>query len=66
MLDFINDADTIRETFADCYRTTILAEETDPDKWRSISVGLTVTDSIRFSTDMVFELTYEQAAQTTS
>lgn len=32
VLDFMNDADTIRKAFADYYRTTILAEETDPDK----------------------------------
>jgi type I restriction enzyme, R subunit len=28
----MNDVDTIKEAFADYYRTTILAEETDPDK----------------------------------
>ena len=32
VLDFMNDTDTIRESFADYYRTTILSEETDPDK----------------------------------
>ncbi len=32
VLDFMNDADTIREAFAGYYRTTILAEETDPNK----------------------------------
>ena len=32
VLDFLNDADTIRESFADFYRTTLLADETDPDK----------------------------------
>jgi type I restriction enzyme, R subunit len=32
VLDFMNDVDTIKEAFADYYRTTILAEETDPDK----------------------------------
>ena len=32
VLDFMNDTDTIKETFADYYRTTILADETDPNK----------------------------------
>ena len=32
VLDFLNDADTIRDAFADFYRATILADETDPDK----------------------------------
>ena len=30
VLDFLNDADTIRDAFADFYRATILADETDP------------------------------------
>jgi len=32
VLDFQNDADTIRLAFEDHYRTTILSAETDPDK----------------------------------
>jgi type I restriction enzyme R subunit len=32
VLDFMNDADTITEAFSDYYRTTILSEETDPNK----------------------------------
>ena len=32
VLDFMNDADTIEAAFADYYRTTILSEETDPNK----------------------------------
>jgi type I restriction enzyme R subunit len=32
VLDFLNDFDTIELAFADCYRTTILSEKTDPDK----------------------------------
>jgi type I restriction enzyme R subunit len=32
VLDFMNDADTITEAFADYYRTTVLSEETDPNK----------------------------------
>ena len=30
VLDFLNDADTIQTAFADYYRATILADETDP------------------------------------
>lgn len=32
VLDFMNDADTIAVAFSDYYRTTILSEETDPNK----------------------------------
>jgi type I restriction enzyme, R subunit len=32
VLDFQNDTDSIAEAFADYYRTTILSEETDPNK----------------------------------
>jgi len=32
VLDFMNDADTITEAFSDYYQTTILSEETDPNK----------------------------------
>jgi len=40
VLDFMNDADTIEEAFADYYRTTILAEETDPDKLHDLKHAL--------------------------
>ena len=40
VLDFMNDADTIQEAFADYYRTTILAEETDPDKLHDLKAVL--------------------------
>jgi type I restriction enzyme R subunit len=40
VLDFMNDADTIRDAFADYYRTTILAEETDPDKLHDLKAML--------------------------
>jgi type I restriction enzyme R subunit len=36
VLDFMNDVDTIQQAFADYYRTTILAEETDPDKLHNL------------------------------
>jgi type I restriction enzyme R subunit len=32
VLDFLNDLDTIQASFADFYRTTILSDETDPNK----------------------------------
>ena len=40
VLDFTNDADTIREAFAEYYRTTILSEETDPDKLHDLKATL--------------------------
>jgi len=40
VLDFMNDADTIQEAFSDYYRTTILAEETDPDKLHDMQADL--------------------------
>ncbi|MBL8529317.1 MAG: type I restriction endonuclease subunit R, partial [Burkholderiales bacterium] len=39
-LDFMNDADVIRESFAPYYRTTILAEETDPNKLHDLKAAL--------------------------
>ena len=40
VLDFMNDADTIRDAFEDYYRTTFLAEETDPDKLHDLKASL--------------------------
>ena len=40
VLDFMNEADTIQQAFADYYRTTILAEETDPDKLHDLKAAL--------------------------
>ena len=40
VLDFMNDTDTIKEAFSDYYRTTILAEETDPNKLHDLQAGL--------------------------
>jgi type I restriction enzyme R subunit len=39
-LDFMNDADMIQQAFADYYRTTILAEETDPNKLHDLKATL--------------------------
>jgi type I restriction enzyme R subunit len=40
VLDFLNDTDTILDSFADYYRTTILAEETDPNKLHDLQADL--------------------------
>ena len=40
VLDFLNDANTIREAFADYYRATILADETDPNKLHDLQADL--------------------------
>jgi type I restriction enzyme R subunit len=40
VLDFMNDADTIQAAFSDYYRTTILAEETDPNKLHDLKASL--------------------------
>jgi type I restriction enzyme R subunit len=40
VLDFMNDLDTIQKAFADYYRTTILSEETDPNKLHDMKVML--------------------------
>ena len=40
VLDFLNDAETIREAFSDFYRATILADETDPNKFHDLQAEL--------------------------
>lgn len=40
VLDFMNDADTITKAFSDYYRTTILSEETDPNKLHDLKAIL--------------------------
>jgi type I restriction enzyme R subunit len=40
VLDFMNDAETIEMAFADYYRTTILSEETDPNKLHDLKASL--------------------------
>ena len=40
VLDFLNESDTIRDAFADYYRTTILSEETDPNKLHDLQADL--------------------------
>jgi type I restriction enzyme, R subunit len=40
VLDFMNDADTIEKAFEPYYRTTILSEETDPNKLHDLKADL--------------------------
>jgi len=40
VLDFANDADAIERAFADYYRTTVLSEETDPNKLHDLQSDL--------------------------
>jgi type I restriction enzyme R subunit len=40
ILDFMNDAATIQAAFSDYYRTTILSEETDPNKLHDLKAAL--------------------------
>ena len=40
VLDFANDVDIIETAFADYYRTTILAEESDPNKLHDLQAAL--------------------------
>jgi type I restriction enzyme R subunit len=52
ILDFQNDADTIRESFEPYYRTTILSEETDPNKLHDLKADL---DGYQVYTDAAAE-----------
>ena len=40
VLDFMNNTETITEAFADYYRTTVLSEETDPNKIHDLKAAL--------------------------
>ena len=40
VLDFLNDEEIIQHAFADYYRATILADETDPDKLHDLQADL--------------------------
>jgi len=40
ILDFFNDVDVIQKSFSDYYRTTILSEETDPNKLHDLKSDL--------------------------
>jgi type I restriction enzyme, R subunit len=50
ILDFYNDTEVIEHAFADYYRTTVLSEETDPDKLHDLKAeldGYQVYDSVQ-------------------
>ena len=40
VLDFMNSTEVIRESFADYYQTTVLSDETDPNKLHDLKAGL--------------------------
>ncbi len=40
VLDFANDSETIQKSFEPYYRTTILSEETDPNKLHDLKATL--------------------------
>jgi type I restriction enzyme R subunit len=44
VLDFMNDAETIRKAFEDYYRTTILSGETDPNKLHDLKSALDASE----------------------
>jgi len=54
VLDFTNDAETIQNAFADYYRTTVLAEETDANRLHDLQA--TLDDAQVYSEAQVDEL----------
>ncbi len=54
VFDFLNDADTIRDAFADYYRATILAGETDPNKRHDLQAELDAAEV--YSPEQIDEL----------
>ena len=56
VLDFMNDVETIRLAFADYYRTTVLSEETDPNKLHDLKAKL---DRAQVYTDAEIDATVE-------
>lgn len=52
VLDFMNDVDTIQAAFSDYYRTTVLSEETDPNKLHDLQ---TVLDNYQVYTPELVE-----------
>ena len=53
VLDFLNDTDTITEAFSNYYRTTVLADETDPNKLHDLQGDLDAAQV--YSLDQVTE-----------
>lgn len=44
VLDFANDSDTIKESFQNYYQTTVLADETDPNKLNDLAAEIINAD----------------------
>jgi len=62
ILDFVNDQDTITQAFQDYYKTTILADETDPDKLHDLKAALDGAQVYTQSDiDQLVQLFYEGA-----
>ena len=61
VLDFLNDADTIRDAFADYYRATILADETDPNRLHNLQADLDAAEV--YSPEQVDEFVHRYLAQ---
>jgi len=62
ILDFVNDQDTITTAFQDYYKTTILADETDPDKLHDLKAALDGAQVYTQSDiDQLVQLFYEGA-----
>ncbi len=62
ILDFVNDQDTIMEAFQDYYKTTILADETDPDKLHDLKAALDGAQVYTQSDiDQLVQLFFEEA-----
>jgi type I restriction enzyme R subunit len=40
VLDFMSDSETIQAAFSNCYRTTILSDETDPNELHDLRSAL--------------------------
>ena len=40
VLDFLNDTETITKAFSDYYRTTVLSDESDPDRLHDLQADL--------------------------
>jgi type I restriction enzyme R subunit len=57
VLDFMNDSDTIQSAFSDYYRTTILSDETDPNKLHDLKADL---DARQVYTDADIETLVER------
>ena len=63
VLDFLNDADTIRDAFADFHRATILACETDPDKQHDLQLDLPEFPDLEAAVPAASALSFHRVAR---